>query len=126
LLPVVQKHTLGVIPYYALAAGFLTGKYRTKQDAEGKARGGSVGKYMNEFGFSVLDALEAVAAEHHSTPGRVALAWLMVQPGVTAPIASATKDEHLTDLIEGTKLTLGHASIEKLNTVSAPATPVKV
>jgi aryl-alcohol dehydrogenase-like predicted oxidoreductase len=126
LLPVVQEHTLGVIPYYALAAGFLTGKYRTKQDAEGKARGGSVGKYMNEFGFSVLDALEAVAAEHHSTPGRVALAWLMVQPGVTAPIASATKDEHLTDLIEGTKLTLGHASIEKLNTVSAPATPVKV
>jgi aryl-alcohol dehydrogenase-like predicted oxidoreductase len=125
LLPVVQEHTLGVIPYYALAAGFLTGKYRTKQDAEGKARGGSVGKYMNEFGFGVLDALEAVAAEHHSTPGRVALAWLMVQPGVTAPIASATTDQHLMDLIEGTKLTLDHASLETLNTVSAPATTVK-
>jgi aryl-alcohol dehydrogenase-like predicted oxidoreductase len=125
LLPVIEEHTLGVIPYYALAAGFLTGKYRTKQDTEGKARGGSVAKYMNEFGFAVLDALEEVAAEHRSTPGRVALAWLMVQPGVTAPIASATKDEHLTDLIEATKLTLTHASLEKLNTVSAAAQEVK-
>jgi aryl-alcohol dehydrogenase-like predicted oxidoreductase len=125
LLPVVQDHTLAVIPYYALAAGFLTGKYRAKQDTEGKARGGSVSKYMNEFGFSVLGVLEEVAAEHKSTPARVALAWLMVQPGITAPIASATKDEHLTDLIEATKLTLGHTSLEKLNTVSAPAAVVK-
>jgi aryl-alcohol dehydrogenase-like predicted oxidoreductase len=125
LLPVVQEHTLAVIPYYALAAGFLTGKYRTKQDTEGKARGGSVSKYMNDFGFGVLGVLEEVAAEHKSTPGRVALAWLMVQPSITAPIASATKDEHLTDLIEATKLTLGHASLEKLNTVSAPAAAVK-
>jgi aryl-alcohol dehydrogenase-like predicted oxidoreductase len=80
---------------------------------------------MNDFGFGVLGVLEEVAAEHKSTPGRVALAWLMVQPGITAPIASATKGEHLTDLIEATKLTLGHASLEKLNSVSAPAAAVK-
>jgi aryl-alcohol dehydrogenase-like predicted oxidoreductase len=125
LLPVVQEHTLGVIPYYSLAAGFLTGKYRSKQDADGKARGGTVAKYLNDWGFNVLHALDEVAREHQSTPGRVALAWLMVQPGVTAPIASATSEKHLTDLIEATKLKLDHASLEKLNAVSTPATAVK-
>ena len=125
LLPVVQEHTLGVIPYYSLAAGFLTGKYRSKQDAEGKARGGSVSKYLNDWGFSVLRALDEVASEHHATPARVALAWLMVQPGITAPIVSATSDQHLTDIIESTKLKLDHASIEKLNAVSTPATAAK-
>ena len=70
----------------------------------------------------MLDALDEVAGAHHSTPARVALAWLMVQPGMTAPIASATNDQHLTDLIEATRLKLDHASMEKLNAVSAPAT----
>ncbi len=125
LLPVVQEHTLGVIPYYSLAAGFLTGKYRSKKDAEGKPRGGSVTNFLNDWGFQVLHVLDQVAAAHKSTPARVALAWLMVQPGVTAPIASATSDKHLTDLIEATKLKLDHASIEKLNTVSTPAAAVK-
>ena len=121
----VQQHTLGVIPFYALAAGFLTGKYRSKKDAEGKARGGSVGKFLNDWGWSVLHVLDEVAAEHHSTPARVALAWLMVQPGVTAPIASATSESHLTDLIEATRLKLDHASLEKLSAVSAPAATAK-
>jgi aryl-alcohol dehydrogenase-like predicted oxidoreductase len=125
LLPVVQEHTLGVIPYYSLAAGFLTGKYRSKEDANGKARGGTVGKYLNDWGWSVLRALDEVASAHQSTPARVALAWLMVQPGVTAPIASATSDQHLTDLIEATRLKLDHASIQKLNTVSTPAVAAK-
>jgi aryl-alcohol dehydrogenase-like predicted oxidoreductase len=125
LLPVVQEHTLGVIPYYSLAAGFLTGKYRSKKDAEGKARGGTVAKYLNDWGFQVVKVLDEVAAAHHSTPGRVALAWLMVQPGVTAPIASATSDEHLADLIAATQLTLDHASIQKLNAVSVPAAAAK-
>ena len=119
LLPVVQQHTLGVIPFYSLAAGFLTGKYRSKQDAEGKPRGGSVGKFLNDWGWSVLRVLDEVAAAHNSTPGRVALAWLMQQPGVTAPIASATSEAHLMDLIEATRLKLDHASLEKLNAVSA-------
>jgi aryl-alcohol dehydrogenase-like predicted oxidoreductase len=125
LLPVVQAHTLGVIPYYSLGAGFLTGKYRSKKDAEGKARGGSVGKFLNDWGWSVLRALDEVAEAHHSTPARVALAWLIVQPGITAPIASATNDQHLTDLIEATRLKLDHASIEKLNAVSTPTAAVK-
>ena len=125
LLPVVQEHTLGVIPYYSLAAGFLTGKYRTKEDAEGKVRAVTVKKYLNDWGFQVLNVLDEVAREHHSTPARVALAWLMVQPGVTAPIASATNERHLTDLIEAAKLTLDHASLQKLTAVSAPATASK-
>ena len=125
LLPVVQEHTLGVIPYYALSAGFLTGKYRSKQDAEGKARGGSVSKYLNDWGFSVLHALDEVAQEHHATPARVALAWLMVQPGITAPIVSATSDQHLADILAATELKLDHASIEKLNAVSTPVAAAK-
>jgi aryl-alcohol dehydrogenase-like predicted oxidoreductase len=125
LLPVVQKHTIGVIPYYSLAAGFLTGKYRSQQDAEGKARGGSVAKYLNDWGWSVLHVLDEVAQAHQSTPGRVALAWLMAQPGVTAPIASATSDAQLTDLIEATRLQLGHDSMEKLNAVSMPTAAAK-
>jgi aryl-alcohol dehydrogenase-like predicted oxidoreductase len=125
LLPVVQEHTLGVIPYYSLAAGFLTGKYRTKEDAEGKVRAVSVKKYLNDWGFQVIKVLDEVAKEHHSTPARVALAWLMVQPGVTAPIASATSEKHLTDLIEAANLKLDHASLQKLTSVSAPATASK-
>jgi aryl-alcohol dehydrogenase-like predicted oxidoreductase len=125
LLPVVQEHTLGVIPYYSLAAGFLTGKYRTKKDAEGKVRAVTVKKYLNDWGFHVIEVLDEVAREHHSTPARVALAWLMVQPGVTAPIASATREKHLTDLIEAARLKLDHASLQKLTAVSAPATASK-
>ena len=121
LLPVVEAHGLGVIPFYSLAAGFLTGKYRSAEDAKGKARGGSVGKFLNDWGWSVLRVLDEVAGAHHSTPARVALAWLMEQPGVTAPIASATSEAHLTDLIEATRLTLDHASLEKLNAISSAA-----
>ena len=73
----------------------------------------------------MLHALDEVAEAHHSTPARVALAWLMVQPGITAPIASATSDRHLTDLIEATRLKLDHASIEKLNAVSTPTAGAK-
>ena len=126
LLPVVQQHTLGVIPYYSLAAGFLTGKYRSAKDAEGRARSGSVAKHLNDRGFQVLQALDEVAAAHQSTPARVALAWLMVQPGVTAPIASATSEQHLTDLIEATKLKLDHASLERLTAISTPPIAAKV
>ena len=86
---------------------------------------GQSGRYLNDWGWSVLQALDEVAKEHQSTPARVALAWLMVQPGVTAPIASATSDRHLTDIIEATKLKLDHASLKKLTTVSTPAAAAK-
>jgi aryl-alcohol dehydrogenase-like predicted oxidoreductase len=121
LLPVVQEYGIGVIPYFSLAAGFLTGKYRSKQDASGKARGPMVEKYLNDRGFAVIDALDAVAAELHSTPARVALAWLIAKPGVTAPIASATSLDHLKDLVEATRLKLPPSAIVKLDEASSPA-----
>ena len=120
LLPVVKRYELGVIPYFSLAAGFLTGKYRSAQDADNAARGKSVKKYLTDWGFSVVAALDEVANADGSTPARVALAWLMAQPGVTAPIASATSEKHVADLAEAAKLKLDAGSIEKLNAVSAP------
>jgi aryl-alcohol dehydrogenase-like predicted oxidoreductase len=119
LLPVVEKYRLGVIPYFSLAAGFLTGKYRSKQDSEKAARGAMVQKYLNDWGFAVVAALDEVAHTHGSTPARVALAWLLAQPGITAPIASATNEKQLADLVEATKLKLDEESIQKLNAVSA-------
>ena len=118
LLPVVEKYHLGVIPYFSLAAGFLTGKYRSKQDAQKAARGTLVQKYLNDWGFGVIAALNEVANATGSTPARVALAWLIAQPGITAPIASATNDNQLNDLAEAAKLKLDRSSIEKLNDAS--------
>ena len=119
LLPVVQKYQLGVIPYFSLAAGFLTGKYRSEKDAEKTARGAMVKKYLNDWGFGVVAALDAAAKAHGSTPARVALAWLLAQPGITAPIASATNEKHLTEMVEAAKLKLDAESIKKLNEASA-------
>src|ERR1700756_1350273 len=121
LLPVVKQNDIGVIPYFALAAGFLTGKYRSKQDAAGKARSQMVEKYLNDRGFAVLNALDAVAAELQSTPARVALAWLIAKPTITAPIASATSLDQLNDLIESTRLQLPPDAIARLDRASAPA-----
>ena len=121
LAPVVAEYGLGVIPYFSLASGFLTGKYRSEADLAGKPRGGGVGKYLNARGHAVLAALDAVAKEYDSTPARVALAWLLTRPGVVAPISSATKVEHITDLAEATKLTLGQAAIDRLTAASALA-----
>src|ERR1035437_3597540 len=119
LLPVVEKYQLGVIPYFSLAAGFLTGKYRSQQDAEKAKRGAMVQKYLNEWGFRVVGALDEVANAQSSTPARVALAWLLATPGITAPIASATNANQLADLVGATKLKLDTESIQKLNVVSA-------
>ena len=121
LLPVVQPYGIGVIPYFSLAAGFLTGKYRSKQDASGKARGQMVEKYLNDRGFAILNALDDVAAELHSTSASVALAWLIAKPAITAPIASATSLDQLHDLAEATQLKLPPAAIARLDAVSNPA-----
>lgn len=121
LAPVVAEYGLGVIPYFSLAGGFLTGKYHSEADAAGKARAGIVGKYLNPRGFAVIAALEEVANAHNSTPASVALAWLMAQPTVTAPIASATSEKHLADLVAATSLHLDKASIAKLSAASASA-----
>ena len=119
-LPVVQQFGLGVIPYYSLGAGFLTGKYRRGDPAPEAARAKTVEKYRNNRGWTIVEELAAVAAEHNSKPGIVALAWLLRQPGVTAPIASATSDSQLEDLFAAAELELDVTSIERLNRVSAP------
>jgi aryl-alcohol dehydrogenase-like predicted oxidoreductase len=117
--PTVLKHNIGVIPYFSLASGFLTGKYRSEEDLSKSARGGGNKKYLNERGFRILAALDEVAKQHDSNPARVALAWLMARPSVTAPIASATNLDQLSDLVESTRLQLDQAAIEKLNQASA-------
>jgi aryl-alcohol dehydrogenase-like predicted oxidoreductase len=117
LLPVVQKYQLGVIPYFSLAAGFLTGKYRRDGEAQ-SARAGLVKKYFNDHGYAVVDALDEVAKQHNATPSQVALAWLLAQPGITAPIASATSLKHLDDLIAAANLTLNPTDLQHLNQAS--------
>jgi aryl-alcohol dehydrogenase-like predicted oxidoreductase len=119
LEPTVVKHGLGVIPYFSLASGFLTGKYRSKADAEKAARAGMLGKYFTERGTRILAALEKVAKESNATQAQVALAWLIARPSITAPIASATKVEQLHDIVAATKLKLSAAAIEELNQASA-------
>ncbi|MCG5241632.1 aldo/keto reductase [Azospirillum doebereinerae] len=117
---VCREKELGVISYYSLASGFLTGKYRSAGDAGKSARGGSaVSKYLNERGLAILDALDEVAGQHEATPAQVALAWLMARPGLTAPIASASRVEQLGDLFAAAHLQLDPASIERLNAASA-------
>lgn len=121
LAPVVREHGLAVIPYFSLAGGFLTGKYRHAGDAKGKARGGIVGKYLNSRGFAVLEALDSVASQYGSKPASVALAWLLTRPGLAAPIASATSAGQLSDLVAAAGLSLDQAALERLDAASAPA-----
>ena len=95
------------IHYYGLASGFLTGKYRSADDAGKSPRGGGVvGKYLNDKGYRILAALDQVSADHHAKPAEVALAWVAAQPGVAAPIASATSVEQVQSLAKGAQLTL--------------------
>jgi len=117
LAPLAAEYGLGVLPYFSLASGFLTGKYRSAADIEGKARGGSVAKYLNAGGLAVLAALDEVARELASTPARVALAWLIAHPN-TSPIASATRVEHLADLAGAAEVTLDAAAMAKLDRAS--------
>lgn len=99
-------NSVGVIPYFALAAGFLTGKYRSEADFSKSARGARMERYMNEKGMRILTALDDVAAHAEASQAEVALAWLTAQPGVTAPIASATSVEQIDSLARGVRLEL--------------------
>ncbi|MGE5321387.1 MAG: aldo/keto reductase [Actinomycetota bacterium] len=119
LEPLCVKERLGVIPYFSLASGFLTGKYHTKADLEKSPRGKFVQKYLNERGLRIVASLEHMAAEVGSTPARVALAWLIARPSVTAPIASATTMQQLTELVEATRLKLDAGVISLLEEASA-------
>jgi aryl-alcohol dehydrogenase-like predicted oxidoreductase len=115
---VCQKHKLGVIPYYSLASGFLTGKYRSAADFGKSPRGRGAGKYLEGKGPKVLTALDQVAKETNSTPAQVSLAWMIARPSITAPIASASKPEQMDDLVKATSLKLSAAQIAALNAAS--------
>jgi aryl-alcohol dehydrogenase-like predicted oxidoreductase len=109
---------VAVVPYYGLASGFLTGKYRTLAELSGKARGKAAEKYLNDYGLGVLAALDIVAAETQATPAQVALAWLAAQPTVVAPIASATTVGQVEELLGAMELTLSPAQLAVLDRAS--------
>jgi aryl-alcohol dehydrogenase-like predicted oxidoreductase len=111
---------VGVIGYFSLASGFLTGKYKSKADAEGRARGKGVEKYLNDYGFGVIKALEEVAAKYEAKPGQIAMAWLIARPSVTAPIASVTTLEQVGELAEAAEIELDAESIAKIDAASKP------
>jgi aryl-alcohol dehydrogenase-like predicted oxidoreductase len=115
------KEGLGVITYFSLASGFLSGKYRSKADFSKSARGAGMSKYLNARGERILKALDEVAARQSAAPAEVALAWVIAQRGVTAPIASATDRAQLTSLIRATRLKLSDEDLRGLNSASAPA-----
>ncbi len=118
LEPLCLKERMGVLTYFSLASGFLTGKYRSEDDLAGRARGEMVTKYMNERGLRILGALDQVAKKYNTALATVALAWLISRPGVTAPIASATNPEQLATLLEAPNLNLDDHSIRLLNKAS--------
>jgi aryl-alcohol dehydrogenase-like predicted oxidoreductase len=121
LEPLCRKEGLGVIPYYPLAAGVLTGKYRSEADLANSKRAGTVKKYLDDRGLRILAALDDVACRLGAGPAQVALAWLMARPSVAAPIASATSAEQLAELVAATRLTLDAAAVAQLGRASAPA-----
>jgi aryl-alcohol dehydrogenase-like predicted oxidoreductase len=119
-LALCAAEKIGVITYYSLAAGFLTGKYRSAEEAaKNPARGGKVKNYFDARGLRVLKALDEVAARHQATPTQVSLAWLMARPGVTAPIVSATSLTQLGDILKAADLKLGTDDIAALDAASA-------
>ena len=120
IAPAAQEHRLGVFPYFSLAAGFLSGKYRTAADLEGAARGGMVAPYLNEAGLGVVRALESVASARGAAMATVALAWLLARPTVTAPLASATSVTQLAELLAAPALRLTAHEIAALDEASQP------
>jgi aryl-alcohol dehydrogenase-like predicted oxidoreductase len=119
LAPVAEKFGLGVIPYFSLASGFLTGKYQSAEDAKGKNREGRVQKYFDERGMKILKALKKVGEETGAAQAAVSLAWLLEQPTITAPIASATSTEQMEALFAAAELKLTAAQMAELTDASA-------
>ena len=119
LEPICLENNISVINFYSLAAGFLTGKYRSKADLTKSARGARVEGYLNERGFRILKALDEVAAQYNVSTGNIAVAWLLARPVVGAPIASASNVEQLNDLLKSAELKLSADTIEYLNKASA-------
>lgn len=113
------RENIGVVTYFSLASGFLSGKYRSEKDLSQSQRGQGIAKYLNPRGFAIIDALEAIAAKHNAKPAEVALAWLINQPGVTAPIASATKLDHIDGFVTALSLNLSADELAVLTKAGA-------
>ena len=119
LEPVCRQQQLGVISYFSLGSGFLTGKYRSEKDLGNRARADRVRRYLNPRGWKILGALDEVARARSATPAQVALAWLIARPSVTAPIASATSVEQLQEILGAARLKLPPADIGALTEASS-------
>jgi aryl-alcohol dehydrogenase-like predicted oxidoreductase len=119
LAPIAAEYGLGVIPYFSLASGFLTGKYRSLDDTKGVKRGSRVEKYFDERGMRILKALKQVADETGAEQAAISLAWLLAQPTITAPIASATSTKQMESLFAAVELTLSEAQMQQLTEASA-------
>lgn len=119
LAELCQREHVGVITYYSLASGFLSGKYRSLADTKGKARGGGVARYLDDKGMRILAALDKIGAETGAKPAEIALAWLMAKPAVTAPIASATSLGQLESLVKSANLRLSADHIAELDAAGA-------
>ena len=116
--PICREKNIGVISYYSLASGFLTGKYRSENDLSQSSRGQGVKKMLDPRGYKILASLDKIAAEYNVTQAAVALAWIMARPGITAPIASATSTKQLHELLKATGLKLTGHDIDQLNNAS--------
>ena len=119
LVPLCVRESVSITPYYGLASGYLTGKYRRAEDTKKSVRGGRMEKYMSGKGPAVLAALDAVSASHGATPAQVALAWVMAKPAIAAPIASATSVAQLTELMGALRLNLSAEDVAALDAASA-------
>jgi aryl-alcohol dehydrogenase-like predicted oxidoreductase len=116
---VCRENHIGVIPYFSLASGFLTGKYRSDKDLENRSRGSRVQKYLNPRGLRILSALDEVSKQYSATPAQISLAWLLAKPTITAPIASATSVKQLDELLGAARVKLDPAAVQKLDQASA-------
>lgn len=110
---------IGVISYYALAAGFLTGKYRHASDIEGKARAGMIAHFFDPRGLDILAEMDTIAARHHASVAQIAIAWVLAQPGITAPIVSATSLAQLDEILSAVEITLDAKALDRLDKASA-------
>ncbi|WP_114938227.1 aldo/keto reductase [Mucilaginibacter endophyticus] len=117
--PFLKDQNIGVISYFSLASGFLSGKYRSEKDLQGSSRAGMVKKYLNERGFRILKALDEAAAQYNTSQSAIALAWLIARPSVTAPIVSATNLDQLNEFAKAANLKLSNETIEALTVASA-------
>ena len=113
------EYGIGVITYFSLASGFLTGKYRSENDFGKSLRGGGMKRFLNERGFKILAALDEVSKQLNATQAQIALAWLIARKGITAPIVSATNNEQLSDILKAVDIKLDAAAIDTLNSASA-------